>query len=137
MIDIPFELLGVYDRGIPNKERVVIKADDYAELSRFFVGVGIRQPAYSVNPINDNSLWMGSGFVSPGDWIFVYTGTGLPRADKIPNQKNTIYTLHWGRSGVLFQSPEIVPFIYRLDGVRLPNEMNEQIPHSEEDRSTY
>ena len=124
MIDIPFELLGVYDAGVPNQERIAIRARGYAELGRFFIGVGMRQPSPNLHPINDNTLWMGYGFVAPGDWIYVYTGTGTPRADSIPNQGNTIYTIHWGRTNVLFKSPELIPFIYRVDLVRLPNEMN-------------
>ena len=122
MSDIPFEILGVYDRGVPNQERIVIRVYGFTDLNRIFIGVGMRQPPQSILPINDNSLWMGSGFVMPGDWIYVYTGRGNPRVDSIPNQDNKIYTMHWGRTTVLFQSPELVPFIYRLDWVRLPNE---------------
>ena len=116
---IPFGHFNVLDRGVPNQERICFKALQNLDLGKYFVGLGITKGPNLVDPINDNSFWLGKGFVSTEDWIFLYTGVGTPRANDVPNQPYKIYTMHWGRQNVLFRSAEIVPFIYSIDGIFL------------------
>ncbi|MEX0327335.1 MAG: hypothetical protein AB3N07_01320 [Ruegeria sp.] len=123
MIEYPLELVGVFDRGEPNLERVAIRANLVTELRTFFLGVGLRKDGGAFDPINDNSFWLGQGYVGPNDWIMVYTGKGTPRSSKLPNQDYSIYSMHWGRNSVLFEMDDLVPYLYALDHVRLPTDM--------------
>lgn len=107
----PLSILDVVDRGVPNSERVPIRVEAHCALGNFWLGIGLRQDVGRVFPINDNLFWLGNGYLTPGDWIFVYSGRGAPRRNAIPNQPNTIYTMHWNRSEVLFQSEELHPIL--------------------------
>ncbi|WP_162932977.1 hypothetical protein [Roseovarius sp. EL26] len=122
MID-PIKIEGVTDRGIGNSERVVMRAQTYCDLGHYWIGLGMRQSQNSVFPINDNLFWLGKGLIQPGDWIFLYTGWGQPTTTDIPSQTNKIYTFYWKRDRVLFQSPEIFPYLINAPRVGLPNEM--------------
>ena len=105
------KIMDVINRGIPNQERVPIFVNRETDLERFWLGIGIRQPDNRIYPINDNLMWLGNGFVTPGDWLFVYTGKGSPQTNKIPNQPNKIFSMHWGRDQTLFLSPEVSPYL--------------------------
>ena len=108
-------IMDVIDRGTPNQERVPILVDKETELGNYWLGIGIRQTDNQIYPINDNMMWLGNGFVTQGDWLFVYTGLGSPRTNNVPNQSNHIFSMHWGRDQTLFSSPEIFPYL--LSGV--------------------
>lgn len=114
MMDSSLRILDAANRGIPNIEHIVIRVERDFYIQNQWVGIGIRQPNDTIFPLNDNSLWLGTGWVNQGDWIFVYTGKGSPRTNPIPNQDNKIYTVHWNRERTLFSSPEIHPYL--LDG---------------------
>lgn len=108
-------ILDVVDRGIPNKERIPIKVNADYYLGSIWIGVGIYNGNDRIFPLNDNIMWLGAGWVKAGDWVFIYTGRGAPKTDKLPNSENSIYTVFWNRSTVVFKTPELHPFI--LDGL--------------------
>ncbi|QJF50494.1 hypothetical protein [Roseobacter ponti] len=110
----PLDIKDVVDRGKPNSERIPILVNEDFYLQYQWIGLGIKQPEQKIFPINDNCLWLGSGQVYKGDWIFVYTGKGNPTTTPIPSQDSKIYTVHWNRSTTLFNSAEIHPYL--LDG---------------------
>lgn len=114
----------VQDRGTANKERVAIRVDHSTHLNQFWLSAGIKASAEGVYPINDNLFWLGRGYVTRGDWLFIYSGFGEPRTVKMPNSENSIYTFYWGRSHVLFQSPEVFPFLLFSELVGLPEDYN-------------
>jgi len=111
MIEYSLNILDVMDRGVPNKERIPIEVVGATNLSRYWIGIGIRTEPRRILPINDNLLWLGQGEVLPGDWVFVYTGQGSPQQNNVPNSVNKIFTIHWNRRSVLFQSEELQPFL--------------------------
>ncbi|WP_299663770.1 hypothetical protein [uncultured Ruegeria sp.] len=124
MIDSALMLMDVVDRGVPNLERIPIKVEEDFYLQYQWIGIGIKQPNSHIFPINDNSMWLGMGWVKKGDWIFVYTGKGEPRSNRIPGLENSIYTVHWNREATLFSSDEIHPYL--LEGlVSLPPAFND------------
>lgn len=110
----------VQDRGVANRERISIKVNGYCDLGHYWLGLGIRQSQSEIFPLNDNIFWFGRGYVNVNDWIFLYTGSGTPRVNDIPNQSGKIYTLHWRRQNVLFQSSEVFPYLISAPKVGLP-----------------
>jgi hypothetical protein len=116
---LALELLDVIDRGIPNKERVPIKVNSDYYLANAWVGIGIKTSEDKIFPLNDNSLWLGMGWVRPGDWIFAYTGSGKPNVEDVPGSNSKIYTIFWNRPKVVFVSEEIHPYLLEGD-ITLP-----------------
>lgn len=114
---------GVYDRGTPNQERVVLYANQTVNLGQYGLMVGVRAAGNSAFPVRDNLLWFGDGLVNKGDWIFVYTGPGEPRATTLPNTEERLYSIHWGRDKTIFHHPDLVPILFRVDAVHVPYEL--------------
>ncbi|WP_267094509.1 hypothetical protein [Xanthomonas sacchari] len=113
-------LFGVYDQGIPNLERIVIRVMQEINLADYGLMLGIRAYNGSGIPIRDNMLWFGSGNVMPGDWLFVYTAKGETKITTVPNTSERIISLHWGRPATIFNGPEFMPILFRLDGIQFP-----------------
>lgn len=115
----PIEIFEVRDRGVPNRECVVMRVNETTALTNFFVGLGFPQAPSNIRPVNDNTFWLGSGFVLSGDWVYLYTGVGKPISSIIPNQNNTVHSIYWNRVSVLFSSVQIVPFVYSIENVQI------------------
>ena len=111
------ELVGTFDRGNPNMERIAIRVNQTTNMGQCALFLGVRTEAGMAIPIRDNMFWFGDGIVHPGDWLFIYTSAGAPRATDIPNSDHKLFTIFWGRKQVILDSDEIVPILVRLDGV--------------------
>ena len=112
-------VVGVYERGVPNQERIVIVANELVEMGRFGVLLGLRQQS-SAFPIRDNFYWFGEGTVNKGDWIYLYTGPGATRTIELPGTTEKVYSLHWGRDRTVLDHQELVPILFRVDAVNIP-----------------
>lgn len=115
-------VVGVFDRGVPNQERVVLQVNEVVNMGQFALLLGIRQQPATAIPIRDNLLWFGDGVLSRGDWIFVYTGPGEGRVNELPGTAEKLYTVHWGRTQTVLTSLEVVPVLVRVDAVQIPVE---------------
>jgi hypothetical protein len=114
-------LMGVYDRGIPNQERIVLLARQQLNVGQYGIMLGIRMssalPSKMAQPVRDNLFWFGDGILNAGDWIFLYTGPGQARAGIVPNTIQRMYTMHWGRKETILHHPDLVPILFRMDAV--------------------
>lgn len=115
-------VIGVYDRGIPNQERIVLHVTETVNLGQYGLMIGVRAQDGTAFPVRDNLLWFGDGVVARGDWIFIYTGPGEPKVSTLPNTNNRTYTLHWGRAETILHNREVVPILFRVDAVQVPQE---------------
>lgn len=111
---------GVYDRGVPNKERIVITVEETVDMGQFGLMLGARTQNAMAMPIADNMFWFGDGIVQKGDILFLYTGPGQATKDLIPNSLSSFYSLHWGRKNTVLANPAIVPILFRIDAVHIP-----------------
>lgn len=118
-VDIISELkvVEVADRGVPNLERIVMRANEVVRVGEFAVLLGVRQQGDSAYPIRDNFYWFGHGIVNKGDWVFLYTGPGETRTVELPGTTEKLYVVHWGRENVILNHQEIVPILIRIDAV--------------------
>jgi hypothetical protein len=114
------QMFGVYDSGLANLERVVIRVLQQVNLGNFGLMLGIRGHNGSAIPIRDNLLWFGHGVVEANDWLFVYTAAGETTVTEVPSTNERIISLHWGKPATIFNGPEFLPILFRLDGVQLP-----------------
>lgn len=124
-----FELsvFGVSDRGIPNKERICVRAIYATNMAQFGILVGLRGENGGGIPINDNYFWFGEGNVGPNDWIFVYTGPGEARSSKLPNSDGMLHSVHWGRKTTIFNHPDILPIIIRISSVTVIDDTRREL----------
>jgi len=110
-------LVGVYERGVPNRERLVFQPTQTIDIGQFGILLGVTGSPGMAFPIRDNFFWFGNGVVSSGDWVLVYTCAGKPTGSIIPNTNSKVYTVFWGRPTVIFSDPSIVPVLFRMDAV--------------------
>ena len=115
-------IVGVFDRGVPNQERIVIRANEIIDLGRYGLMLGIRLEQGMARPIRDNLFWFGDALLMKGDWIFVYTGPGEGKDAPVPNSQERIYSIHWGRKETILHHDELVPILFRVDAVQTPSE---------------
>lgn len=113
---------GVCDSGIPNQERIIIFVNETLNLGQYGLMLGVRSVGNTAFPIRDNLLWFGDGLVNKGDWIFVYTGPGEPKATILPNTTEYLYSIHWGRDKTILHNQDLVPILFRVDAVQTPYE---------------
>lgn len=114
------EIVGIFDHGIPNMERIVLLAHESIDLGNYGLMLGIRGHEGQAYPLRDNFLWFGNGWVQKGDWLFVYTDVGEPRTTDLPNQKEKLYSIHWGKDKTVFQNKELIPLLIRIDAIQVP-----------------
>jgi hypothetical protein len=125
----------VADRGVPNQERIVIRANGPVSLGRYGLMLGVKASFGSAFPIRDNLLWFGDAALWEGDWLFVYTGPGESRVSQIPNTNGRIVSVHWGRAQTILQNQALVPILFRLDAVQVPAEQTASASKAISDQS--
>jgi hypothetical protein len=117
------KLFGVYDAGVPNRERVILQATKpNLDLTYFGIVLAVKLSSGAAIPIADNFFWFGNGVINQGDWIILYTSVGV--AASTENKKNPaqkIYNLYWGRKSVVFPMLDIVPLIFKFDSITIGN----------------
>ena len=120
------QIIGVFDRGEPNKECIAIQVNQAINIGRYGIMLGSHAGGNSAYPYRDQLYWFGDSFVKAGDWIFVYTGSGEPRETLQKNGVNTTYTVYWGRPTTMFAQSFIVPMLFRVDAVDVLPEVGDQ-----------
>ena len=115
------EIFGTYDRGVPNLERIVLRANQPLKLSPYCLLIGFHVEGKALFPIPDQFLWLGSLQLEVPSWIFVYTGPGEPGISQEAHTKDPVHTIYWGKESVLFGNPEIVPGLIRVESVEIDN----------------
>jgi hypothetical protein len=113
------QLFGTFDRGVPSKERVVLKPAIALDVGAYVVIAGARaSPPYNLfSPLRDHMFWFGTTLLGPNDWIFLYTGHGSPSKFPTEDGSGQIYTSYWGHDLTIFHDPQVIPVIARLNGL--------------------
>jgi len=108
-------LRGAVDRGIPNKERILIYSFSVIDLMNFILGIGYTVDNKFVTPIRQYMYYFDDVIVPANSWIVVYTGPGQTQVSRLPPPGNDIaFIYHWGLPSVVFQQPEVVPILFRI-----------------------
>jgi len=124
-------MVSVYDQGIPNRERIVLYANETVNTGQYGLMVGILATGNTAFPIPDNLFWFGDAIINKGDWIFIYTGPGEAKLTEIPNSTNKMYSVHWGRSKTVLNHQDLVPILFRVDAVQIPNVQPKALPNKQ------
>lgn len=120
------QIFGVYDRGVPNLERIVLRVNRTTNLAYYFLVLGYRGPvgADTVIPIPDQSLWLGSTYIEAPSWVFIYTGSGNSGISQEKQTKEPLHSLYWNRPQVILTHDDIVPALMHVDFVQIGNKPN-------------
>lgn len=123
------ELFGVYDRGVPNEERIVLRVNAATSLKDYFLVLGYTdgKAGNSIWPANDNFLWLTDINMDVPSWVFVYTGKGKPgiSIEKVTNQP--LQTLYWNKENVVLDNPNINPALASFGLIEIGNKENKTI----------
>lgn len=114
----------VRDRGIPNKECIILRINTPINIGQFGIILGVKGPNTHATPIRDNFFWFGEADLNQGDWIFLYTGPGASRQNQLPNTNQFIYSIHWGRKETILHDGNVVPILFKLDSIQVGSAPN-------------
>jgi hypothetical protein len=113
-------LLGTYDRGIPNQERIVFDVSPQTNLSQYIVLLGFRDPhSGAVFPYKDYLFWFGNISAEQLTKVFLYTGPGEFRNAFVQNTTIPAFVFHWGHPQTLFADTSVLPILVQIGGVAL------------------
>lgn len=114
-------LRGVADRGIPNRERILIYSFSATNLQNFTLGIGSTTDDQLVTPFSGYVYYFNDILIPALSWIIVYTGSGQAQVSKLPPPHNDIaFIYHWGLPSVIFQQTNVVPILFRISEMNFP-----------------
>ena len=105
---------GVADRGIANKERILLYSFSEINLQNFILGIGFTTDDKFVTPFRQYAYYFDDILVPAQSWIVVYTGAGQTQVSKLPPTNEIAFIYHWGLLSVVFQQAEVVPILFRI-----------------------
>ncbi|WP_313418225.1 hypothetical protein [Stenotrophomonas sp.] len=116
-------IVGVYDAGVPNLERIVLRANVNVSLSSFCVIAAVKAQLGMTNiPLRDHFFWLGNVTLKAGDWIFVYTAPGSAQLNPLPNAPESLLSLYWGKPQTIFQDRNLTPGLIKVESATFPFE---------------
>ena len=111
-------IISILHRGVPNRECIAILVNEDLNLGQYGVMLGTHSSETGgALPFNDNLFWFGDGKLEKGDWIFIYTGSGVPTKNEDTETDTYNYSIFWGRLNTVFANTAIVPLLFRSDAV--------------------
>lgn len=112
------DLLDLYAPGVPNEERIYLKAIVDTRLGEYFIFPGWRITDDLAIPFKNDLFWFGNLTVAAGTWVIIYTGPGETKFTTLTNGEPAL-VLHWGKPETIFALPQIVPVLIHVDAVRV------------------
>src|SRR5665213_3607696 len=71
---LELSLFGLYEPGVPGKERIVLRPTESVNLAQFGIMLGWKLANGNVVPINDNFFWFREMIAVTPSWIIIFTG---------------------------------------------------------------
>ena len=110
------EFWGVFDPGVPGKERIVFKPIIPINLSGYFVSIAVKDGLGGVRPLFDQAFFFQDIEIGPPAWVFIYTGQGTAAVSFEEHTNAPLHALYWGRQNTIFNSDGLTAVIVRMDG---------------------
>jgi hypothetical protein len=115
-------IAGIFDRGVPNKERIALSVAVEANLSSYVTLLSRYNPGrQTIASGNMTSYWFSPATVKPGDFVILYTGSGTNASNPRPTG-GTNHFFYWGLKSTIFDDPESCAVLLELAtwGTSLP-----------------
>lgn len=106
-------LHSVAERGVPNRERIILRVDAPCNAASYAVLLGTSVAGYNPTPFADNFLWIGNGELLARDWIFLYSGHGESRVDNLSDDQR-LFSLYWRRPTTILHNPYVVSILIKI-----------------------
>src|ERR1019366_10733894 len=90
-------IVGVHDRGMPNRERIEVKTIVPINMGRYGIMLGVIAGTGLANPIPDQLFWFGDATLSADVHINIYTGPGIASQTPIPGLTMPAFNIYWGK----------------------------------------
>jgi hypothetical protein len=116
-------IAGVYDAGIPNSERVLLRALTYVNLGEYYLLTGRPTTPGFAFPLTTDVLWLGPTAVTAGSWIVVYTGPGQDLFST--HQGQPVIIRHWDKRLTIFHDQQVVPILIHIDAIQIGPRISE------------
>ena len=114
-------VVGIFDAGVANLERIVLRADQPVNLASYLLLIALRGEAGGGSlPLRDNMLWLGNTSIEAGDWVYVYTAPGVAQTSTLPNNTDKVISLYWGKSQTIFQAAHLTAALVKIEHVQYP-----------------
>ena len=113
------DLVGIFDRGVANKERITLRPKMQIDLGCYGIMLGVKTPNGLATPIQNELFWFGDGTVQPPQWLFIYTGEGKSFIGTTEVSNEPAIALFWNKPNVIFTNFSIVPILFRVSDVLL------------------
>jgi hypothetical protein len=124
---LPLEIFGVYDRGVANEERVVLRANSPVNLSGYGLFLGFVGGQNNLFPINDQFLWLGDIMLDAPGWVFIFTGSGKSSVTTEGTTGELCQILFWNKPSVMLSDPTLMPGLVQLGAVQIGNRPNRNV----------
>ncbi|WP_414660223.1 hypothetical protein [Horticoccus sp. 23ND18S-11] len=111
------QLLGVFDAGVPNRERIAFQIKLAVNLGNYAVVVGWKGSDGSAIPLPDQFYWLGEQWVDADSILLLYSGSGTRQTGMLQELKKTYLALHWGKPSVIFDNPNFAPLLFQIGAV--------------------
>src|SRR5690349_18784566 len=101
-----FELsmVGIFDAGVPNQERLVIRPTERVNLAQFGVVLCVQFSNQPLFVVNDNLFWFSGVEVAPPAWIVLFTCEGAYQIASHPKTGHPVHMFYWERKQTIFTS---------------------------------
>jgi hypothetical protein len=109
-----FAVSGVYDAGVPNMERIILRAASWVKLNDFGIFI-VKSEGEALIPRESPLFWFPAIWVSPGDWLVLYTGSGqhstIHSTEGVP-----MHLFYWSQKTTLFRREEkdLFPVVMKM-----------------------
>jgi hypothetical protein len=112
---------GVWDRGVPGRERISFEVDQPYWLGDLGLICGPLDEYRSVIPSANYFYKFPNRIVEPPTWVILYTGPGQIRETTLVDQVTPALVLHWGQP-VVFHGTRAAwePVLLRIAQVSIP-----------------
>lgn len=114
------QIVNVYDRGVPNNERILLKTNAGLNLAQYGVLIGLLNEKNGLaSPYRDNIYTFKDVYLEPNSWIFLYTAPGTDYEGKLPHDNSPFQVFYWGKKITIFAHSLIIPILFKIGEILL------------------
>lgn len=108
------EVVEILDKGIANKERIVLRVLGFTNLSYYALAHTRLISTNSISNDIKNTYWFNPLEVSPGDYIIVFTKKGI--ISSVQNTEGTkTHWRYWGFKNTVFTTPNDCAVLFEIN----------------------
>jgi len=97
------EIVGIFDKGVPNNERITLKVLQDCNLMYYSVGKTVYSGPNNISNALKEIFWFSPREVKSGDYIWLYTGNGSEHTHS-NTSGTTTHNFYWRLPKTIFHS---------------------------------